>query len=712
MKIKGFFISTVFCLIEVSYCSTINSDVNVDYLKKYIPKSAQCVDEKSDNKNNHRLTLLVENSFIESNLPKQCRVISRSGNIVSIICPDSLLSSLDKISGVEYIKRSQKIEFQMDSVRILTNTDEVHGTRPSDLPGNFTGKGVLFGIIDADFDIHHPAFLDLNGQTRFIALWDQTDTASSDNRYGFGIIKTGYQLKNDSLAGLSELTTHGTLMTSFAAGSDYSTNYYGIAPEVIIAGVRSSYKDNDIITGLDWLASIADSLKMPCVINLSIGSRLGPHDGTSLIDQKIDNISGAGRVVVGAVGNDYVIAPHTMFTFSEEESKGTWAYPVYEDPLYYSYMDIWGNKGQLISAAVQIVDTHSLSIIYNTDVPVKNKYEFEDMVEWFDSIAGKTDTVSLLVMGEKSNALNGKPHLFILSKSTSSQLFTGVKIKSASGTTHVWNGYRKSLIGFGIKGYKGSDNVYNVNETGGTAKKIITVGAYIGRSFVEAWNGEIVPRGSNTGNLAHFSGSGPTVDGRIKPDITAPGWSVIGAVSRFVEGVEDDEGIVVWPDYPNKYGRYGSNTGTSASSPIVAGIVALMLQADPDLTPEDIREILQKTAINDEFTGKIVKPVNRWGAGKVNASGAMKKLLDIPENISIRKNPGNQKVTMNCIKRMLKIRVPKKGVLSLYDLNGRQIIRKNVNNGDIINLNDTPNGVYTASLDFKNGRLLNKILVH
>ncbi|MDO5576243.1 MAG: hypothetical protein Q4F84_04125, partial [Fibrobacter sp.] len=227
--------------------------------QKNISELTRRPSQKAASEHSCRLTLLVENSFSEKKLPNWCRVISRSGNIVSVICHDTVFSVLDSVSGIKYIKYPDEIEFQMDTVRVLTRTNEIHGTRPSKLSQKFTGKGVLFGIIDADFDIYHPAFLDSDGQTRFVALWDQTDTAASskNNRYGFGTIKTGEALKQDSLFGLSDQSTHGTLMTSFAAGSDYANNYYGIAPDVVIAAIKSSYRDNDVILGLDWLNSIA-----------------------------------------------------------------------------------------------------------------------------------------------------------------------------------------------------------------------------------------------------------------------------------------------------------------------------------------------------------------------------------------------------------------------------------------------------------------------
>ena len=146
MELKKALITIVLLINSLSYCRIKKLDGN-DQIKKILPESVHWFNGESYTKDRCRLTLLVDDLFLDKYLPEQCRIISRSGNIISAICPDSLLSALDSVSGVRYIKSSQKIDFLMDSVRVLTYTDEVHGIRPSNLPEKFTGKGVLFGII-------------------------------------------------------------------------------------------------------------------------------------------------------------------------------------------------------------------------------------------------------------------------------------------------------------------------------------------------------------------------------------------------------------------------------------------------------------------------------------------------------------------------------------------------------------------------------------
>jgi subtilisin family serine protease len=124
--------------------------------------------------------------------------------------------------------------------------------------------------------------------------------------------------------------------------------------------------------------------------------------------------------------------------------------------------------------------------------------------------------------------------------------------------------------------------------------------------------------------MTPFSGNGPTIDGRFKPDICAPGDMVIGAISR-----RDAYNwqTSIWPDTTSTNGRYVRETGTSVSSPLVAGAIALLLEASPKLTVDSIKTLLKATAIKDKYSGDLSVPDNRWGVGKINVYGALAKLL-------------------------------------------------------------------------------------
>ena len=172
-----------------------------------------------------RLCALIDaKTFSEAQLRQfGWHVIYRIGDIITLQGGEQSAIYLGAVDGIQLVQPHWGIPVKsicMDSVRKLTQVNYVHGATPSSLKQAFTGKNVLIGIIDTEFDIHHPAFLDAQGKTRFIALWDQVDsTATRRSGTAYGTIKSGQQLDSDTSFGLNG-EFHGTLMASYAAGSD------------------------------------------------------------------------------------------------------------------------------------------------------------------------------------------------------------------------------------------------------------------------------------------------------------------------------------------------------------------------------------------------------------------------------------------------------------------------------------------------------------
>jgi subtilisin family serine protease len=163
----------------------------------------------------------------------------------------------------------------------------------------------------------------------------------------------------------------------------------------------------------------------------------------------------------------------------------------------------------------------------------------------------------------------------------------------------------------------GGNENYTMGELGGTAHSIISVGAYTtNNSFTNTSMNQFETE-EVLGDYYFKSSRGPTHDGRIKPDVSAPGNLVAAAANSF--NVNFDEAIEV--DKIDKDGNgkwsFTIRRGTSVASPVVAGIVALMLEINPDLDPTEVKEILQNLSEEDNFTGKV--PNNLWGYGKINA---------------------------------------------------------------------------------------------
>jgi subtilisin family serine protease len=135
------------------------------------------------------------------------------------------------------------------------------------------------------------------------------------------------------------------------------------------------------------------------------------------------------------------------------------------------------------------------------------------------------------------------------------------------------------------------------------------------------------------GGLASFSSHGPRYDGVMKPDIAAPGVSICSAISSFTDA---NYTTISSLTFNNKTYDYAKFSGTSMSGPVVAGVCALILEANPWLTAVQVKQLIKETARSDNFTGVIPalgSPL--WGMGKLNAYAAVEEalaLVDVPEN--------------------------------------------------------------------------------
>jgi subtilisin family serine protease len=161
----------------------------------------------------------------------------------------------------------------------------------------------------------------------------------------------------------------------------------------------------------------------------------------------------------------------------------------------------------------------------------------------------------------------------------------------------------------------------------GTLPSAVTVGALNCReSFVNAAGETIEGWGKDTplGTIADFSSIGPTRDGRIKPDVVAPGVNIISAGSSFHE-YSYGEQMVTSTVFQHKTYPWCVMSGTSMATPCVAGIVALWLQANPQLTPEGVKEIIKATSKKPEESMEY--PNNTYGYGLIDAYAGIKMIL-------------------------------------------------------------------------------------
>lgn len=544
------------------------------------------------------------------------------------------LQRLAKQQGVEYIQITSGATQMLNLARQEAGTDQIH--KGTDLPQAYTGEGVVVGVVDAGFDYMHAAFRrPADGALRIKRVWEQgattLDGASAPAKYGYGIELNTPELI-EKAQGDSDSNSHGTHVAAIAAGSDAYKDgaYVGNAPDadiVLVALDLNASTNADISNAVQYIFDYADEVGKPCVVNLSLGNQDGPHDGTSTFDTMTDAMQGPGRLIVGAAGNHRTDAFHIDHTFATADAAPLRTFVKYKvapsNSVSGGTIEIWGEKGVDFT-----VDIAAYSTFNKKDARSTTVYPAEGVT---NVDFGKYATGTWKVASEVS-PLNGKPHVVLTSALTSIRNNYAIALTvtpKTAGRVNIWsdNTYL-ALESRDIEGFSAPDAASStLCEIGGTGKRILTVGSYTTRNEYTTNAGQQATLQETVGDLSSFSSYGPTVDGRMKPNITAPGCFIISAVSN-----NDASGNLMYAEYNENFGRYnqyGYMQGTSMASPFVAGIVATWLQAYPQLTPEQLHEIVQNTARKDSFTA--TAPDSNWGYGKINALDGLRQCIEKQE---------------------------------------------------------------------------------
>ncbi len=560
--------------------------------------------------------------------------IAENANTATVRLTLDALRRLAKQQGVEYIQITSGATQMLNLARQEAGTDLIH--KGTDLPKAYTGEGVVVGVVDAGFDYMHAAFRrPADGALRIKRVWEQSattlDGASAPAKYGYGIELNTPELI-EKAQGDSDSNSHGTHVAAIAAGSDAYKDgaYVGNAPDadiVLVALDLNTSTNADISNAVQYIFDYADEVGKPCVVNLSLGNQDGPHDGTSTFDTMTDAMQGPGHLIVGAAGNHRTDAFHIDHTFATADAAPLRTFVKYKvapsNSVSGGTIEIWGEKGVDFT-----VDIAAYSTFNKKDARSTTVYPAEGVT---NVDFGKYATGTWKVASEVS-PLNGKPHVVLTSALTSIRNNYAIALTvtpKTAGRVNIWsdNTYL-ALESRDIEGFSAPDAASStLCEIGGTGKRILTVGSYTTRNEYTTNGGQQATLQETVGDLSSFSSYGPTVDGRMKPNITAPGCFIISAVSN-----NDASGNLMYAEYNENFGRYnqyGYMQGTSMASPFVAGIVATWLQAYPQLTPEQLHEIVQNTARKDNFTA--TAPDSNWGYGKINALDGLRQCIEKQE---------------------------------------------------------------------------------
>ncbi len=632
---------------------------------------------------------------------------SKSGDVFTAMLPVERIAEIVKQPNVRYVDIGSVLSPTLDSARRQTNVDKVHaGMAPLNTP--YTGKGVVVGIIDAGFDYTHPNFYDSTGQNNYRVkrVWNQNDnTGTPPTGYPYG---SEYITEAQILSAKSDYQgDHASHVAGTAAGSGGypGSTYRGIAYESELVFVSINNLSTNIADGIKYIQNYAASVGKPCVINMSIGRHDGPHDGTSYADRFVDSLIGPGKLVVVAGGNDGHNALYAEHTFVSTDTN-VYTFPIVIDTSVDGRADIWGKPGQNFAARVILLNTNTSSFLY---VPT-HKTSAASGAIYADTIS-QSPLIVVNYIAE-INPINSKPHiqLNLTNKlpNTAGIRFL-IEITGFNTDIQMW-GQRSGITNFSDLGYAdGGDGIvisgrkdHQVADPYACGKSVITVGAYTSKNQWMSLNNQVQTLSykamSQVRDIAPFSSIGPTGDGRTKPEITGPGNIIASSVNSFSPDFGPLSAKTVKSlTYGSKTWYFGNESGTSMSSPMVTGILALWLQKYPNLTREQALDIMKKTAITDSYTGTIpATGSNTWGWGKINA------FMELTLSVEKAAVKNTLKVYPNPASNELHIAFDKQAnntMITIADITGKIVYSNNAGNlscgsEQVVNMGNNPAGIY------------------
>ncbi|MDR1416230.1 MAG: S8 family peptidase [Prevotellaceae bacterium] len=633
--------------------------------------------------------------------------------VVTLRATPAQLAQVAEVSGVLFVNADSRARKKLDVAVPLVKADMVH-QGAGRLTQAYTGAGVIVGVIDWGFDFTHPTFYDTLGNLRVTRVWNQLDNSrASSNPYKYGsIYATPSEIERQGCS--SNIESHGTHVAGIAAGQGGAKGYRGVAPEAELALVQlRNGTTSELIDGLSYIFGYAKEVGKPAVVNFSMGSHHGPHDGTSAFDRALDGLVGQGRAAVGAVGNEGEDKLHASHTFSQNNDVVRTALGVM---LGKSSVVAYASVGQQLNWTVELWDAEKNTRLQQATG--NNYYSTQTGAELRDKsfIVNATDTVIISAVGYSSDGYSRRGIIDIDVKNNKPGKYAVVLVvKAETGTVHLWNlGNRDENIEASFYVLKNSsykwidgDSNYTMGEIGGTAKSIISAGAYNSR----------VEGGGTVGAMASFSSKGPTTDGRVKPDIVAPGSSLISAVNSYDAAYRSS----IYEDKGRRRYYYALMRGTSMAAPMVTGAVALLLQKRPTLTPDSIRCMLQQNALVDTYIADLSQ--NTRGTGKLDILSAAEnevttlcKPLSAPRSLfwnssgqelefTITPNPNSGTFVVETEEKL-------NLTISVYSMMGSLLYTCPVQAGGEVQLRFLPHGLYIVLLTSGKNIGVKKMLIY
>lgn len=534
------------------------------------------------------------NGSLESLRDEGIRVDELAAGYAVLVVPESRIEQVSAMEQIVYIEKPKRLFFASNMARAASclstiqtsigagagggGTGGAGGGVISSLESGLTGKGVLVAVIDSGIDYYHPDFRNPDGTTRIGLLADQDRDRIYTREEINAALETGSRTSALALVPSTDPSGHGTAVAAIAAGNGREGNgvYRGVAYESELMVVKlgtpltdSFPRTTQLMKALDLVVRRAQDMNRPLAVNISFGNTYGSHDGTSLLETFINDMSGIGRnVIVAGTGNEGTGAGHRAgsLVMGQEENAQLSIAP-YETgmgvQLWKSYVDQFSIR--LVTPSGEIIG------------PIDSRLGPQEL---------RYGGTQILIYYGKPSPFSRAQEVYFDFLPVRDYLDSGIWTFRLTPERIVTGRYDMWLPSRGILN-PSTRFLRPVPETTltipSTASNVISVGAY----------------DDSYRAYADFSGRGFTRQtGQVKPDLAAPGVDIVAA---------------------RRGGGYEAVTGTSFAAPFVTGSAALLMQwgilqgNDPFLYGEKVKAYFTRGARH--LPGYDVWPNERLGYG-------------------------------------------------------------------------------------------------
>jgi subtilisin family serine protease len=602
--------------------------------------------------------VFVRTDDVESTL----RAIDEAGGHHSTVTPGIVvgaipLSAVRPLAArpeIRFIEGSRWMKATLDASRPEIKADQVQAG--TGLPQPYDGTGVIVGVVDTGIDWSHSDFKDGSGKSRIQYLWDMSRSGKAPTGFTQGWEYTKADIDGGSCQEIDGPggDGHGTHTSGTAAGNGARSGgkYVGIAPKAGIVFVKAdrvanssgSFSNTDLVDSVNYIFQKGAALGMPVSINMSIGGQAGPHDGSTASEQMLRSLTGPGKILSVSAGNSGADPIHLGYS----TQGSAYLSGASTDLLPY---------GTATDFAVILVAPSGVSVGLKSKTSSGTYCNGIGPVTPGNATSLTTMSCSGTTIGyAKIDGTTASGGLTLYYVTVSNNGSSSIDITKSgwelytfgSGRIDAWfySGGEFNTRSDPANGWLPGDTSMTVSAPA-TASGLIAVAAYVTKTQWTTIDGatQNPPSGCYStpdiflNQIACFSSLGPTRDGRQKPDIAAPGMFIAAPLSSAL----DVNNSAVRPNIVSG-GYYRIDQGTSMAAPHIAGVVALMLQANPLLTPAQALQALQQTARHDSFTGSV--PNMTWGGGKVDALAAVKAVAPATQpDFTISTSPTSLSVT-------------------------------------------------------------------